>query len=89
MRGRGMACRELEEVLPDQEGAADVPTEQPQQPLTQEEAANTQEDRSEPTPPSVEPADTPVARMRWKILKFMRTRQLGGNHPYWWTLPYW
>jgi len=60
MRRRGMAYRELEEVLPDQERAADVPTDLPQQPPPQEEVADTPEDRSEPAPPPVEPADTPV-----------------------------
>jgi len=61
MRGRGKAYREIEEVLPDQEGAADVPTNPPWPPPLQEEAADIPEDRSEPAPPPVEPADTPVA----------------------------
>jgi len=44
-------------VLPDQEGAADAPTD----PLPpQEKVADTPEDRSEPAPPPVEPADMPV-----------------------------
>jgi len=60
MRGRGMAYRELEEVLPDQEEAADAPTDPPRPPPPQEEAADTPEDRFGPAPPPVEPADTPV-----------------------------
>jgi len=55
-----MAYREIEEVLPDQEGAADAPTDPPRPPPPQEEAADTPEDRSEPAPPTVEPADMPV-----------------------------
>jgi len=63
MRGQGMAYREIEEVLPDQEGAADAPTDPPRSlwpPPPQEEVDDTPEDWSEPAPPSVEPADTPV-----------------------------
>jgi len=60
MRGRGMAYREIEEVLPDQEGAANAPTDLPRPPPPQEELADTPEDRSEPGPPPAEPADTPV-----------------------------
>jgi len=59
MRGRGMAYREIEEVLPDQEGVADATADPPRPPPPQEEAADTTEDRSEPAPP-VEPANTPV-----------------------------
>jgi len=56
-----MAYRELEEVLPDQKGAADALTDSSRWPPPQEEAADTPEDRSGPAPPPVEPADTPVA----------------------------
>jgi len=42
MRGRGLAYRDVEELLPDQEGAVDTPTDLPRQP--QEEAANTPAD---------------------------------------------
>jgi len=56
-----MAYREIEEVLPDQEEAADDRADPPRLPPPQEEAADTPEDWSEPAPPSVEPADTPVA----------------------------
>jgi len=65
MRGRGMAYREIEEVLPDQERTADALTDPLRPPPPQEEAADTPEDRSEPAPPPVEPADMPVVRMRW------------------------
>jgi len=52
MRGRGLAYREIEEVLPDQEGAADAPSDPPRPPPPQEEAADTPEDHSEPAPTS-------------------------------------
>jgi len=60
MRGRGMAYREIEEVLPDQEGATDAPTDLLRPPPPQEEAANTPEDWCELAPPPVEPADMTV-----------------------------
>jgi len=60
MKGRGMAYREIEEVLPDQERAADAPADPPRPPPPQEEAADTPGDRSEPAPPPVEPADRPI-----------------------------
>jgi len=65
-----MAYREIEEVLPDQEGTSDAPTDPPRPPPPQEEAADTQEDRSEPAPPPVEPADTPVALDEMEIPQF-------------------
>jgi len=55
-----MAYRDIEEVLPDQEGAANAPTDPPRLPPPQEEAADTPEDWSEPGLPPVEPADRPV-----------------------------
>jgi len=57
MRGRGMAYRDVGELLPDQEGAVDTPADPPRPPPPQEEEADTPEDQSEPAPPLVEPAD--------------------------------
>jgi len=56
-----MAYREIEEILPGQEGAADAPSNTPRPPPPQEEAGDTPEDFSEPAPPPVELADTPIA----------------------------
>jgi len=60
MRGRGLAYRDVEEVLPEQEGAVNTPADPPRPPPPQEEAANTPEDQSEPAPPPVEQADRPI-----------------------------
>jgi len=60
MRERGMAYRDVKELLPDQEGVVDTPADSPQPPPPQEEAADTPEDLSEPASPSVEPADRPI-----------------------------
>jgi len=60
MRGRGLAYRDVEELLPDQEGAVDAPTDPPRPPPPQEEASDTPEDRSEPAPLPVEQADRPI-----------------------------
>jgi len=60
MRGRGLAYRDIEDVLPDQERPVDAPTAPPQPPPPQEEAADTLEDQSEPAPPPVEQADRPI-----------------------------
>jgi len=60
MRGRGLAYRDIEEVLPDQEGAVDTPTDPPRPPPPQEEAADTPDDQSELALPPVEPADRPI-----------------------------
>ena len=46
MRGRGMAYRDVEELLPDQEGAADTAADPPGPPPPQEEEADTPEDLS-------------------------------------------
>jgi len=69
MRGRGMAHREIEEILPGQEGAADAPSDTPRPPPLQEEAADTPEDCSEPAPPPVELADTPIAPDEMEIFQ--------------------
>jgi len=64
-RGRGMAYRDVEELLPDQEGAVDTPADLPPPSPPQEEAADTPEDQSEPPhhqwsrPAGLSP------RMRW------------------------
>jgi len=71
-----MAYTELEEALPNQEGAADVPTDQPRLPPPQEEVADTPKNRSGPAPPPVDWQTHLPSRMRWKLLKFMRRRQL-------------
>jgi len=70
MRGQGLAYRNIEEVLPDQEGEADAPPDSPWPPPPQEEEADTPEDWFEPAPPPVEPADTPVAPDEMEIPQF-------------------
>jgi len=55
-----MAYRDVEELLPDQEGAVDTPADPPRPSPPQDEAADTPEDQSEPPPPPVEPADRPI-----------------------------
>jgi len=52
-----MAYRDVEELLPDQEGAADTAADPPGPPPPQEEEADTPKDLSEPAPLPVEPAD--------------------------------
>jgi len=89
MRGRGMAYRELEKVLPDQEGAADMPTDPPRQPPPQEEAADTPEDRSEPAPPPVEPADTPVDPDEMDIPQIHEQEAARKEPPVLVNPPYW
>jgi len=75
MRGQGRVDRELEELLQDQEEAADAPTNRPRLPSPPEEAVDKPEDRPGLAPPPVEPAHTPVIPdERWKLLKFMRRR---------------
>jgi len=89
MRGRGMAYREIEEVLPDQEGVADAPTDLPQPPhlrrrrLTHPKTCPSRPHHQWSRSTGLSP------RMRWNFLKFMRKRQLRGNYQYWWTPPYW
>jgi len=68
-----MAYREIEEVLPDQEGVADVLTDLPRLPPPQEEVADTPENRSEPAPSPVEPADMPL------VLDEMGISQIHGK----------
>jgi len=53
IRGRGMAYREIEELLQDHDGAADALPDTPRPPPPQEEEADTPEDLSEPAPPPV------------------------------------
>jgi len=60
MRGRGLAYRDVEELLSDQEEAVDAPTDPPRPPPPQEEAADMPEDQSRSTPPPVEQADRPI-----------------------------
>jgi len=80
-----MAYREIKEVLPDQERAADVPTDLPRLPPPQEEAADTPEDRSEPAPLPVEQADTLVAPNKMETPQIHEEEELQGSHSYWWT----
>jgi len=89
MRGRGMTYEEIEEVLPDQEGAADSPTDPPRPPPPQEEVANTPEDRSEPAPPPMEPADMAVALDEMVIPSIHEEEAAREEPPVRVDLPYW
>jgi len=96
MRGRGMAYREIEEILQDQEGAADAPPDPLQPPPPQEEEANTPEDQSEPAPPPVEPADRPIAPDEMAFPRIHEEEAAGRrgppvlvDPPYWRHHPWW
>jgi len=59
-----------------------IEADQPRLPPPQEEVADKPEHQCGPAPPPVDRQTHLSSRMRWKLLKFMRKRQLGENHPY-------
>jgi len=76
-----MAYRKLEEVLQDQEGAADMPTNPPQLPPLQEESVGNLKDRSVQAPPPVEPADTPVVTDEIETPQIYEKKAARGEPP--------
>jgi len=87
MRGRGLPYKDIEEVLPDQEGADDTPTDPPghlhprRRRLTHRKTSLNRPHHQWSRPTGLS------SQMRWYFLKFMRKRQLGRHHPCWWTPP--
>jgi len=88
-----MGYRDVEELLPDQEGAvdtpADPPADPPQPPPPQEEEADTPEDLSEPTPPPVEPADRPITPSEMGIPQIHEEEAAREAPPVLVDPPYW
>jgi len=85
MRGRGMAYREIKEVLPDREGAADAPTDLPRPPhLRRRWPTHQKTSLSRPHHQWSRPTCL-LSWGRWHFLKFIKKRQLGRHHSHWWT----
>jgi len=95
MRGGGMAYTDVEEILPDHEGAADTAADPPGPPPPQEEEADTPEDLSELAPPPVEQADrhnTPSEMVIPQIHEEEAAREVPPvlvDPPYWRHHPWW
>jgi len=90
-----MAYRDVEELLPDQEGAVNTPADPPPPPPPQEEAADTLEDQSEPALPPVESDDRPITPDEMvipQIYKGEAARKAPPvlvDPPYWRHHPWW